>query len=189
MSNYPLAFAELLAGAILIDYGVKAFQGGLQSAGAAGSSSSSAGAVTSSNLAGAPAKVQAMNAMAKSLVGLPYVWGGGHSGWGRQLGYDCSGFVSAVLHAAGYLSSPQSTQTLPDSPGILAGAGQYVTIYDKTNGGSPSNDHVIIDIAGNWFESGGGSGSGNPTGGVSQIPAPSAGYLTEFDRILHPQGL
>ncbi len=43
---------------------------------------------------------------ANSLVGKPYVWGGGHNGWGPQTGYDCSGFVSAVLHAGGYLSSP-----------------------------------------------------------------------------------
>ena len=55
---------------------------------------------------------------ANALIGKPYVWGGGHSDWGPQSGYDCSGFVSAVLHAGGYLSSPQDTATLPSAPGI-----------------------------------------------------------------------
>jgi murein DD-endopeptidase MepM/ murein hydrolase activator NlpD len=36
MPNYPLAFAEILAGSILIDYGIKAFQGGLSTAQASG---------------------------------------------------------------------------------------------------------------------------------------------------------
>lgn len=53
-------------------------------------------------------QVQAMVNEADSLVGKPYVYGGGHSGWGPQAGYDCSGFVSAVLHAGGYLSSPRT---------------------------------------------------------------------------------
>jgi cell wall-associated NlpC family hydrolase len=59
---------------------------------------------------GPPAQqVQAMTDMANSLVGKLYVYGGGHSGWGPQSGYDCSGFVSAVLHAGGYLSQPVDT--------------------------------------------------------------------------------
>src|SRR5512142_3342091 len=74
------------------------------------------------------ARVQAMVNTANSLVGKPYVWGGGHGGWGPQSGYDCSGFVSAVLHAGGYLSSPADTTSLPSQPGMLPGPGQYVTI-------------------------------------------------------------
>ena len=68
------------------------------------------------------------------LNGLPYIWGGGHTepGLGRRAGYDCSGFVSEVLHSAGYLSSPDTTQTLPGSAGIVNGPGKYVTIYDRT---------------------------------------------------------
>ena len=56
-----------------------------------------------------------MTAMAELLVGRPYVWGGGHGGWQIVPGYDCSGFVSAVLHAAGYLATPQTTDTLPSA--------------------------------------------------------------------------
>lgn len=71
---------------------------------------------------------------ARLLNGLPYVWGGGHTdpAWVVGTGYDCSGFVSAVLHAGGYLSSPDTTQTLPGSSGIRDGPGRYVTIYDRT---------------------------------------------------------
>jgi hypothetical protein len=61
MANYPLAFGELLAGAILIDYGVKAFQGGLSAAGAAGGGTTApAGGVGSATLpAGASKRLNA----------------------------------------------------------------------------------------------------------------------------------
>lgn len=156
---------------------------------------SSAPATTATATAGvsgaastAPAAVQAMVAEANSLIGKPYVWGGGHSGWGQQTGYDCSGFVSAVLHAGGYLSSPQDTQTLPSSPGIASGPGQYVTIYDRTDAGSGS-DHVIIDLDGQFYESGGEAGSWGGGGGVQAISTPSAAYLSTFNTVLHPSGL
>ncbi|MGA2924766.1 MAG: hypothetical protein ABSG43_02040, partial [Solirubrobacteraceae bacterium] len=44
-------------------------------------------------------RITAMVNEADSLLGKPYVFGGGHSGWTPSSGYDCSGFVSAVLHA------------------------------------------------------------------------------------------
>ena len=92
------------------------------------------------------------------------------------------------LHAGGYLSSPQDTQTLPDQPGIENGPGQYVTIYDRTDAGL-GNDHVIIDLNGQFYESGGGSGAWGGGGGVEKIGTPSAAYLASFNRQLHPEGL
>jgi cell wall-associated NlpC family hydrolase len=136
----------------------------------------------------APSAVQAMVSKADSLLGKPYVWGGGHGDFGPQPGYDCSGFVSAVLHAGGYLSAPQDTQTLPDQPGIAAGPGQYVTIYDRTDAGLGS-DHVIIDLDGQFYESGGGHGAWGGGGGVERIGTPSAAYLASFNQVLHPEGL
>ena len=59
--------------------------------------------------------------MADSLLGKPYVWGGGHGNWAPQTGYDCSGFVSAVLHAGGYLSAPADTTSLPNQAGMRPG--------------------------------------------------------------------
>lgn len=139
--------------------------------------------------ASAPAAVQSMVTEANSLLGKPYVWGGGHSGWGAQSGYDCSGFVSAVLHAGGYLSTPQDTQTLPSAAGIESGPGQYVTIYDRTDAAGASSDHVIINLGGQFYESGGESGSWGGGGGVQAIATPTAAYLSTFNQILHPAGL
>jgi soluble lytic murein transglycosylase-like protein len=133
-------------------------------------------------------KLDAMRAMALAVDGEPYIWGGGHSNWEIQPGYDCSGFVSTVLHAAGYLEVPVTTQTLPSQPGILTGPGRYVTIFDRTNGGAADADHVIIDINGQWWESGGSSGAGGAAS-VHRIAAVSAAYLLSFNEILHPRGL
>lgn len=143
---------------------------------------------TTGTSANAPQQVQAMVNMANSLIGKPYIYGGGHSGWGPQAGYDCSGFVSAVLHAGGYLSAPQNTQTLSGQPGIESGPGQYVTIYDR-NTGPTDNEHVIIEIDGQFYESGGMAGSWGGGGGVEKINTPSQAYLSSFTTILHPSGL
>jgi cell wall-associated NlpC family hydrolase len=132
-------------------------------------------------------RIQSMLQEANSLLGKPYVWGGGHDNFGPQSGYDCSGFVSAVLHAGGYLSSPQDTETLPTAAGIESGPGQYVTIYDRTTPGQEG--HVIMSIDGQFYESGGQSGSWGGGGGVEQIATPSASYLSTFNEILHPEGL
>src|SRR6185437_5605431 len=91
-------------------------------------------------------RVAAMVNAANSLVGKPYIVGGGHSGWGPQSGYDCSGFVSAVLHAGGYLTSTVDTTALPSQPGMVPGPGQSVTVYDRALPGQ--SGHVIIQING-----------------------------------------
>src|ERR1700759_2284082 len=145
------------------------------------------GVATGGVSAGVPSQVQAMTNQATALIGKPYVWGGGHAGWGPQAGYDCSGFVPAVLHAGGYLSSPADTVTLPSQPGIEQGTGQYVTIYDGT--GSGENGHVIIDINGQFYESGGETGAWGGVGGIEKIGTPSASYLATFNAVLHPAGL
>lgn len=204
MANYPLAFAELLAGAVLLDKGVQAFKGGLAntSANAAtggggtatvtGSTSPPTAADTNQPSTG-PISTELMLAAATALEGAPYTWGGGHSGWSplatlKGAGVDCSGFVSAVLHAGGFLSSPVTTVTLPDASGIQAGAGTDVTIWDRPQPGSEG--HVIIEILGRWFESGGNTAY-NPSGGVSEISVAQAmGELAGggFDPF-HPAGL
>jgi cell wall-associated NlpC family hydrolase len=145
------------------------------------------GVLTGGASTGVPSHFQAMTDEADSLVGKPYVFGGGHSGWGPQAGYDCSGFVSAVLHAGGYLSSPADTVPLPSQAGIEQGPGQYVTIYDRTGAGE--NGHVIIDINGQFYESGGEAGAWGGGGGVEKIGTPSASYLATFNAVLHPAGL
>lgn len=129
------------------------------------------------------AMIKAMKAKADELLGLPYVWGGGHGGWQLVGGYDCSGFVSTVLHAGGYLGSPQTTDTLPGQQGIAPGPGRYVTIFDRTGSGG----HVIIDLDGTFYESGGSASDGGGAG-VKKIQPP-LDYLVTFNTILHPRGL
>jgi cell wall-associated NlpC family hydrolase len=201
----------------------------------------------------ATAKVTAMLNEANLLNGLPYAWGGGHTNpaWVVGSGYDCSGFVSEVLHSAGYLTSPDTTQTLPGSAGILNGPGKLVTIYDRTiatvrvwkkkrklvtvkkvvNSATAgvhvvkgrhansltsisiklpkwvgewktikihklvrsldttnNDEHVIINIDGQWWESGGSTKDGGAEM-VHRIINPSNGYLKSFNKILHPAGL
>ena len=128
-----------------------------------------------------------MVGVANSLIGKPYVFGGGHAGFGPSSGYDCSGFVSAVLHAGGYLSAPADTTSLPSQAGIEAGPGQYVTIFDRAQPGE--NGHVIIEINGQFYESGGERGAWGGGGGVAKIGQPSAAYLASFPNVLHPAGL
>ena len=68
----------------------------------------------------------------------PYIWGGGHASF-ASAGYDCSGSVSYVLHAAGLLKTPE------DSSGFegygQGGLGQWITIYTNSS-------HAFVQIAG-----------------------------------------
>jgi cell wall-associated NlpC family hydrolase len=138
---------------------------------------------------GAEAKMDAMVKFADAQLGKPYIWGGGHDGWGPQPGYDCSGFVSAVLHSGGYLNEPVTSSDLAGQPGILSGPGKLITIYDRDVPDAGGAGHVIIDINGQFYESGGEHGYWGGGGGVEKIGRPSAAYLATFERVLHPEGM
>ncbi len=79
--------------------------------------------------ASAPPAVKAMIEAANRIRHRPYRWGGGHRSWNSR-GYDCSGSVSYVMHAAGLLDYPL------DSRGFMrwggGGAGSWVRIYANT---------------------------------------------------------
>jgi cell wall-associated NlpC family hydrolase len=87
----------------------------------------------------APAAVQEMIWAGNQLIGLPYIYGGGHNATFTSPGYDCSGTVSFALHGADLLTSPL------DSGEFMtwgaAGVGQWVTIF--TNPG-----HAYMTVAG-----------------------------------------
>jgi NlpC/P60 family len=91
-----------------------------------------------------PEVVDAIEA-ANRITRKPYKWGGGHGRW-RDSGYDCSGTVSYVLHAAGLLD------TARDSSGLMSygkrGKGEWITIY--AHGG-----HAYMEIAGLRFDTSG----------------------------------
>ena len=101
----------------------------------------------------------------------PYVYGGGHSGF-QSAGYDCSGSVSYVLHAAGVLSAPLASGGLAGFG--LPGRGRYITIY--ANGG-----HAWMTIRGRRFDTIALKQTGSRW---SRVAASAAGYT-----VRHPAGL
>jgi hypothetical protein len=87
----------------------------------------------------APAEVQNAVWAANRIIGLPYVYGGGHNLRFSGRGYDCSGTVSFALHGASLLRSPLDSGSFMRWG--LAGKGDWFTIY--TNPG-----HAFAVIAG-----------------------------------------
>jgi hypothetical protein len=73
---------------------------------------------------------------------LPYIYGGGHGSF-KSSGYDCSGSVSYVLHAAGLLKAPYDSSQFYGWG--QRGIGQWITVY--TNPG-----HAFVEIAGIRFD-------------------------------------
>jgi len=122
----------------------------------------------------APPAVEAMIEAANRIRHRPYAWGGGHRSWDSR-GYDCSGSVSYVMHAAGLLESPL------DSTGFMhwggGGAGGWVRIY-------ANREHVFAVIAGlRWDTSM--TEDGDRTGpGWSEDMRSGGGF-----RLRHPLGL
>ena len=69
----------------------------------------------------------------------PYLWGGGHRKF-KSKGYDCSGAVSYLLHAAGMLKRPLASGPLASSWGS-PGTGSWITVY-------ANRSHTYIVVAG-----------------------------------------
>jgi cell wall-associated NlpC family hydrolase len=91
---------------------------------------------------GVQAGLHKMVAAGNRIATRPYVYGGGHASF-NSYGYDCSGSVSYVLHAAGLLRSPEDSTEL-ESYGS-AGPGKYVTIYANSG-------HAWMTIQGRRFD-------------------------------------
>lgn len=86
----------------------------------------------------APAAVQEIIWAGDQIVGLPYIYGGGHGSFDSP-GYDCSGTVSFALHGASLLAVPEDSSEL-EAFGS-AGIGQWVTIFSNPG-------HAYMDVAG-----------------------------------------
>lgn len=92
----------------------------------------------------------------------PYKWGGGHDA-GFTPPYDCSGAVSAVLHAGGALASPRTSGSLMNYGEPGAGA---VTLF-------ASPKHVYMRLGSSYF----GTSTSNPGGGAGFFAgSPRAGF-------------
>ena len=90
----------------------------------------------------APDEVSAIIEAGNAIATKPYKYGGGHGRW-NDSGYDCSGSLSYVLHAAGLLKRPLN------SSGFMSwgerGRGTWITI--RTNPG-----HAYMVVAGLRFD-------------------------------------
>jgi hypothetical protein len=93
--------------------------------------------------ANAPPAVQAAIYAGNEIRTRPYRWGGGHRSF-YDSGYDCSGAVSYLLHAAGFLTSPMTSGGLATSWGI-PGKGWWITVF-----ANPS--HAYMKVAGLRFD-------------------------------------
>jgi cell wall-associated NlpC family hydrolase len=85
-----------------------------------------------------PASVQEVVWAGKQIIGLPYIFGGGHASFVSP-GYDCSGTVSFALHGANLLQTPEDSSEFEvwGSHGV----GRWVTIFSNPG-------HAYMTVAG-----------------------------------------
>jgi cell wall-associated NlpC family hydrolase len=120
----------------------------------------------------APEAVQQVINAANTIVGRPYVWGGGHASF-YSYGYDCSGSVSFALFGAGLIPEPLTSGSLEGwgEPG----PGKWITVYANA-------EHTFMEIAGlRWDTVGDARGTG-PRWHLE--PTDTSGFV-----VRHPPGL
>jgi cell wall-associated NlpC family hydrolase len=86
----------------------------------------------------APESVQKVIWAGNEIIGLPYIFGGGHASFVSS-GYDCSGTVSYALHGGNFLTTPM------DSSEFMKwgshGAGRWIAVFGNAG-------HAYMDVAG-----------------------------------------
>jgi hypothetical protein len=120
----------------------------------------------------APEAVKGAINAANTIIGRPYIWGGGHGSFYSR-GYDCSGSVSFALFGGGLIPRPLTSGELEHwgEPG----PGRWITVY--ANAG-----HTFAEIAGlRWDTVGDAQGTG-PRWHLA--PTGTAGFVAR-----HPPGL
>jgi hypothetical protein len=120
----------------------------------------------------APEAVKGAINNANTIVGRPYIWGGGHGSWYSN-GYDCSGSVSFALFGGGLIPEPLTSGQLEGWG--APGPGRWITVY--ANAG-----HTFAEIAGLRWDT---VGDANGTGPRWHLaPTSTAGFVAR-----HPPGL
>jgi hypothetical protein len=120
----------------------------------------------------APEAVKGVVNAANTIVGRPYVWGGGHASFYSR-SYDCSGAVSFALFGGGLIPRPLTSSELEHWG--APGPGRWITVY--ANGG-----HTFAEIAGlRWDTVGDEQGTG-PRWHLA--PTDTSGFV-----VRHPPGL
>jgi cell wall-associated NlpC family hydrolase len=123
----------------------------------------------------APAAVQEIIWAGNQIIGLPYIYGGGHASF-ESPGYDCSGTVSFALHGADLLATPEDSSEFMSwgSPGV----GLWVTIFS-------SPGHAYMDVAGLRLDTSSADDPSNQQGPRWRPLRPANGGYT----VRHPLGL
>ncbi|HET7507706.1 MAG TPA: hypothetical protein VFJ53_05050 [Solirubrobacterales bacterium] len=120
----------------------------------------------------APEAVKGVINAANTIVGRPYVWGGGHASFYSN-SYDCSGSVSFALFGGGLIPRPLTSGELEHWG--APGPGKWITVY--ANAG-----HTFAEIAGlRWDTVGDEQGTG-PRWHLATTS--TAGFV-----VRHPPGL
>ncbi|HEY4450857.1 MAG TPA: hypothetical protein VGN13_04590 [Solirubrobacteraceae bacterium] len=86
----------------------------------------------------APAVIQQIVWAGDQIIGLPYIWGGGHASF-LSPGYDCSGTVSFALHGGSLLKTPEDSSEFMQWGSH--GVGRWVTIFSNPG-------HAYMTVAG-----------------------------------------
>jgi cell wall-associated NlpC family hydrolase len=124
----------------------------------------------------APDPVKQAISAANQIIGLPYVYGGGHGLDFTADGYDCSGTVSFALHGANLLAVPRDSSQLMRFG--AAGRGQWITVYSNPG-------HAFAVIAGLRLDT---SAAGDPSGAKGPRWRPNL-RSTRGYQARHPVGL
>jgi hypothetical protein len=120
----------------------------------------------------APEAVQGAISAANTIVGRPYVWGGGHASFYDD-SYDCSGAVSFALFGGGLIPRPLASGDLMrwGAPG----RGRWITVYANPG-------HTFVEIAGLRFDTVGAEQGTGPRWHLATVS--TDGYVAR-----HPPGL
>lgn len=123
----------------------------------------------------APDAVKEIIWAGNDIVGLPYLYGGGHGDF-DDVGYDCSGTVSYALHGADMLARPRDSSSFFRYGS--ASKGSWVTVYTRSS-------HMYMTVAGIRLDT---SAADDPGG----LKGPRWRPLRRSDRgykVRHPVGL
>jgi len=123
----------------------------------------------------APPAVQEIVWAGDELIGLPYIYGGGHASF-ISPGYDCSGTVSFALHGANLLTTPEDSSEF--EVWGSHGTGRWVTIFSNPG-------HAYMTVAGLRLDTSAADDPSNEQGPRWRPLRPgNAGYV-----VRHPLGL
>jgi cell wall-associated NlpC family hydrolase len=123
----------------------------------------------------APAPIQQVIWAGNQIIGLPYIFGGGHASF-VSAGYDCSGTVSFALHGGNLLQSPEDSSEFEGWGSH--GAGRWVAVF--ANAG-----HAYMTVAGLRLDTSAADDPSNQQGPRWRPLRPeNAGFV-----VRHPLGL